>query len=81
VHAASANAALLGDRRHGGSKRWTLEDGRVISFERVMLHSCLLGLVDAEGARWELRGPCPRDFVRHFATLGGSSSPDDHAFW
>jgi RluA family pseudouridine synthase len=39
VHASHAGAPLLGDRTYGGPSRATLPTGRVLAFDRIMLHA------------------------------------------
>jgi 23S rRNA-/tRNA-specific pseudouridylate synthase len=46
VHASAAGSALLGDVAYGGVKRLTLENGRILSAQRVMLHCAAFRMPD-----------------------------------
>ncbi len=70
VHAAHAGAALFGDVRYGGDKRVTLEDGRVVSARRVMLHCAWLSLP----GELVLSAEVPEDMRRCWLGLGGSEA-------
>lgn len=81
VHAAHAGAPLLGDHRYGGPKRVTLEDGRVLTVRRTMLHCAVLGLPRVGGGRLDLRLAPPDDFVNLFVSLGGAPAELDPSGW
>lgn len=73
VHAAHAGLPLLGDVRYGGSRRVVLEDGRVLSARRVMLHCAWLRVPSVEGAGFvELERPAPPDLAELWSALGGA---------
>lgn len=80
-HAADAGAALVGDRRYGGTRRCTLANGQVVRVERVLLHSTRLLLEDETHGPWDLKSPTPPDFNAHYVALGGSGAADDYALW
>jgi 23S rRNA-/tRNA-specific pseudouridylate synthase len=72
VHAARAGSPLLGDRHYGGAGRVVLENGRVLSARRVMLHCARLRLPDvAQGGELELWCPPPADFRELWRSAGG----------
>jgi 23S rRNA-/tRNA-specific pseudouridylate synthase len=54
VHAAAAGAPLLGDVAYGGTKRLTLDNGRILSAERVMLHCAYVRLPHPDPGQREL---------------------------
>ncbi|NOY92380.1 MAG: RluA family pseudouridine synthase [Deltaproteobacteria bacterium] len=75
VHAQAAGFPLLGDRVYGGARRVVLEDGRVVSVRRVMLHCAALGLPDVvRGGRLCLEAPLPEDVQRVWRGLGGDAA-------
>jgi 23S rRNA-/tRNA-specific pseudouridylate synthase len=72
VHAAAAGAPLLGDTDYGGARRLVLDDGRVRTAERVMLHCACLELPHpATGAPLRLEAPVPDELARLFVGTGG----------
>jgi RluA family pseudouridine synthase len=72
VHAAAAGAPLLGDTDYGGARRVVLEDGRVRTAERVMLHCARVELPHpATGAMLRLEVPIPDELARLFVGTGG----------
>lgn len=71
VHASAAGAPLLGDRDYGGPTRLTLPSGRVLTFDRVLLHAARVTIDDDEAGPLELRAPIPAALAEVFRALGG----------
>jgi 23S rRNA-/tRNA-specific pseudouridylate synthase len=73
VHAAAAGAPLLGDVAYGGSKRLTLDNGRILSAERVMLHCALVCLPHPDPKQRELvlAATPPPDMQQLWRSSGG----------
>lgn len=69
VHAASANAPLLGDRAHGGTQRIATTNGRVIEAPRVALHAERVTI-----AHERIAAPIPLDLRDLWERLGGLPS-------
>ncbi len=74
VHAAAAGVPLLGDAAYHGEKRVVRADGRVIAFERPMLHCHALRLPAIGGGTIELRDPAPDDMRAAWVALGGDET-------
>lgn len=75
VHAADAGVPLLGDARYGGPKRVVLEDGRVVTAKRTMLHCAWLRIPAVEGTELlDLHAPVPDDFAKVWRALGGGDA-------
>lgn len=75
VHASAAGCSLLGDTSYGGDKRVTLDNGRVLSARRVMLHCAQLRIPDVvSGGDLALHLPPAEDFESLFTSLGGAAS-------
>jgi 23S rRNA-/tRNA-specific pseudouridylate synthase len=74
VHAAAAHSPLLGDVAYGGEKRVTLNNGRILSAGRVMLHCASVSLPhpSAVQGRLALSLPPPADMVRLWISAGGA---------
>jgi len=75
VHAARAGVPLFGDHAYGGPRRIVLDDGRVVTAHRVMLH-CLrvrFPRLDGKGGV-ELTADPPHDMVEVWTALGGEAS-------
>lgn len=72
VHASAAGHPILGDTAYGGVPRVVLENGRVITARRVMLHCTRLSLPDiASGDERVLVSEAPSDLVKVWTGLGG----------
>jgi tRNA pseudouridine32 synthase / 23S rRNA pseudouridine746 synthase len=69
IHAAKANAALLGDRAHGGVQRIASVTGSVIQPTRVALHAHRVSI-----ASERIEAPIPADLRDLWQRLGGSAS-------
>lgn len=78
VHAASAGAALIGDRDYGGASRLTLNTGRVIALDRIALHAARI-VVPGRAGPIEGRAPIPPELLGLWAALGGQSEAWDRA--
>jgi 23S rRNA-/tRNA-specific pseudouridylate synthase len=76
VHAAHADAPLLGDATYGGPRRLTLADGRVLEPGRVALHALRITVPDARGAPWVVTAGVPEVLRDLWSVLGG-----DPAAW
>ncbi|MEZ4222442.1 MAG: RluA family pseudouridine synthase [Polyangiaceae bacterium] len=74
IHAAAAGLPLIGDRRHGGPRSWTLPDGRVQELSRVALHAWEIGLADPEGGTFQVRSTVPAVLVELWCSLGGAEA-------
>jgi 23S rRNA pseudouridine1911/1915/1917 synthase len=67
-----ARCPILGDARYGGPRAVTLDDGRVVSVGRVMLHAAGLVLRHPEsGSPLAIEAPPPPDFADLLLALGG----------
>jgi 23S rRNA-/tRNA-specific pseudouridylate synthase len=71
VHAGHAGSPLLGDRAYGGPSRATLPNGRVLAFDRIMLHAARV-TVDGHA----IDSPIPEKLRALWLALGG-----DDAAW
>lgn len=73
VHASAAGAPLLGDVAYGGAKRVTLENGRILSAGRTMLHCAAFRMPDpaAPSKRIELTLQPPADMRELWRDAGG----------
>jgi tRNA pseudouridine32 synthase / 23S rRNA pseudouridine746 synthase len=69
IHAAGANAPLLGDRAHGGTQRIATTNGRVIQASRVALHAERVTIADEQ-----VVAPIPLDLRELWERLGGRRS-------
>ncbi len=69
IHAAAAGVPLLGDHAHGGARRVTGSDGRVLEVPRVALHSLWVAIGDGK-----IVSPVPTDMLELWQWLGGSDS-------
>jgi 23S rRNA pseudouridine1911/1915/1917 synthase len=76
VHAAAAQSPLLGDVAYGGDKRITLDNGRILSAGRVMLHCAYVSLPhpDRAQARLTLSLPPAADLLKLWLSAGGAAS-------
>lgn len=75
VHAARAGCPIVGDVDYGGASRVVLEDGRVVSAPRVMLHCREVRVPRIEGGEEHcFRAPVPDDLRAAFIKLGGDAS-------
>jgi 23S rRNA-/tRNA-specific pseudouridylate synthase len=75
VHAAAAGSPLLGDVAYGGQKRLTLDNGRILSAGRVMLHCAHVSLPHPDKARDSLLlslAPAA-DLLKLWLSAGGAS--------
>ncbi len=73
VHAAHAGSPIFGDRHYGGATRLTLDNGRVWSARRVMLHCAALRIPSpTDGAPLTLHAPVPEDMAGLWQGLGGA---------
>jgi 23S rRNA-/tRNA-specific pseudouridylate synthase len=75
VHSAAANSPLLGDVAYGGERRLTLDNGRILSAGRVMLHCAQVALPHPSAASGTLRlslAP-PADMLKLWLSAGGAS--------
>ncbi len=77
VHASHASLPLLGDRAYGGKPRATLSDGRVLTFNRVVLHAARVTLLREEPLI--LSAPIPLRLRQWWDALGGAASAWDQA--
>lgn len=75
VHAAAASLPLLGDVAYAGAKRLTLDNGRILSAERVMLHCASLCAPhpDAEGGTLTLTLAPAADLLQLWLAAGGAA--------
>lgn len=72
VHCARGGHPILGDTGYGGPPRVVLDNGRVVTARRPMLHCARLALPDvARGGTIELVAPVPDDLARTWDQLGG----------
>ncbi len=73
VHAARAGLPLCGDVDYGGPRRATLANGRIVGFDRVMLHCLSVAFPDIDGVTENKRfvAPVPDDMSNAFSSLGG----------
>jgi 23S rRNA-/tRNA-specific pseudouridylate synthase len=74
VHSAAANSPLLGDVAYGGERRLTLDNGRILSAGRVMLHCAQVALPHPSAASGTLRlslAP-PADMLKLWLSAGGA---------
>lgn len=78
VHAARAGAPLAGDVAYGGQRRFTLDNGRVLSARRVMLHCAALDMPDPSrpGQTLQLRLDVHRDMASLWNGAGGEPLPE-----
>jgi 23S rRNA-/tRNA-specific pseudouridylate synthase len=70
IHASSAGAPLIGDRRYGGPARITDRSGRVVNVDRVLLHAHVVELDDG-GERIRAVSPIPELFHEVWRLLDG----------
>lgn len=73
VHASAAGSPLLGDVAYGGDKRLTLDNGRILSAGRTMLHCAAFRMPNPERPRemLTLSLPPPDDLAALFRAAGG----------
>jgi 23S rRNA-/tRNA-specific pseudouridylate synthase len=73
VHTAAAGSPLLGDVAYGGDRRVTLDNGRILSAGRVMLHCASVSLPHPSAAhgRLTLSLPPPADMLKLWTSAGG----------
>lgn len=73
VHAAHASCPLLGDVAYGGVKRLVLDNGRILSAGRVMLHCAEVQLPhpDAGIGTLALQLPVEADMAKLWTSAGG----------
>ena len=82
VHAARAGAPLLGDRHYGGPMQRTLNNGRVLRANRVLLHCARVRLPSvSDNTRVTIDAPVPEDFCSLWQQLGGDLTQLDPAVW
>ncbi|MDP9000203.1 MAG: RluA family pseudouridine synthase [Myxococcota bacterium] len=74
LHAAHANAPLIGDRAYGGPTRLTLANGRVVEPRRIALHAALVVVPDERGAPLAVKSAIPSALVDLWSTLGGDAA-------
>jgi 23S rRNA pseudouridine1911/1915/1917 synthase len=75
VHAARAGCPILGDVDYGGASRVVLDDGRVVSAPRVLLHCREVRVPRVEGGEGHrFLAPIPEDFAKTFTKLGGDAA-------
>jgi 23S rRNA-/tRNA-specific pseudouridylate synthase len=74
VHAAKAGCALLGDVAYGGEKRITLENGRILTAPRVMLHCAYVHLPVPSGPPLTIELAAPEDLQALWRSAGGEAS-------
>jgi 23S rRNA pseudouridine1911/1915/1917 synthase len=75
VHAARAGCPILGDVDYGGASRVVLEDGRVVSAPRVLLHCREVRVPRVEGGEGHrFLAPIPEDLRVTFTKLGGEAA-------
>jgi 23S rRNA pseudouridine1911/1915/1917 synthase len=72
VHAAHANAALLGDRDYGGENRAVLPSGRVLAVRRIALHAGRVIVPLGSGGALEVRSDAPDELRELWRALGGA---------
>jgi 23S rRNA-/tRNA-specific pseudouridylate synthase len=72
VHAAAANAPLLGDTTYGGPRRLLAPDGSVHSIPHVALHAASVELVHA-GQPLRVEAPFPAVLLALWQSLGGDA--------
>lgn len=72
VHCAKAGAPILGDLSYGGPTRVVLENGRVITARRPLLHCARVELPRPGLEPLDLRAPIHEDLVSAWSKLGGS---------
>lgn len=73
VHAAHAGAPLFGDVHYGGERRVSLENGRVVTAKRVMLHCAKVSLPPMlDAAARVFVCPVPVDLATLWCDVGGS---------
>ena len=75
VHSAAAQSPLLGDVAYGGERRLTLDNGRILSAGRVMLHCAHVALPhpDSARARLSLSLAPPADLLKLWLSAGGAA--------
>jgi len=76
IHAAGGGAPMLGDLEHGGPGQCVLDDGSVLSFDRVGLHAARLTVLLPGAPAWEITAETPASLRTWWAQLGG----DDEAW-
>jgi 23S rRNA pseudouridine1911/1915/1917 synthase len=71
VHAAHAQAPLLGDRAYGGDTRIVLDTGRVLAVRRIALHAALVVVPRPNGPLLDVRSPVPPELRELWSAMGG----------
>ncbi len=71
VHAAHADAPLLGDPTYGGPARVTLASGRVLEPRRVALHAARVVVPSGQGEPLVAISPVPPELLDLWSALGG----------
>ncbi len=79
VHAAHAEAPLLGDRFYGGPTRATRPSGSVLSFGRIALHAARVRVPREDGRVIEVSSPVPEVLRDWWRTGGGEDSAWERA--
>lgn len=74
VHAAFANAPLLGDTAYGGPSRLTSPNGAVTAILRVGLHAARVDVPGLYGDRLSVTAPVPDDLSVLWEAAGGAPS-------
>lgn len=82
VHAARGGAPLWGDKHYGGPAREVMDDGRVVSARRVMLH-CTQLILPGIGKPEPLivHAPVAADMRGFFVALGGDAALMSPSAW
>lgn len=71
VHSSHAGSPLVGDVHYGGPRRITLDDGRIVTVNRVMLHCTRVSFPLPNGERGIFVAELPDDFRATWKALGG----------
>lgn len=79
VHASAAGSPLLGDVAYGGTRRLTLNNGRIVSAGRVMLHCAAVRLPHPQASHGalSLELPAPVDMQQLWSAVGGAAGALD----
>ena len=74
MHASAAGCPLAGDVAYGGARRLTLDNGRILSAERTMLHCAAFAMPDPSrpGQVFTLALPAPDDMQTLWRSAGGT---------
>lgn len=79
VHAAHANAPLLGDTVYGGPPRLVFASGAVTRLSRIALHAAWVEVPDAKGEGFCAFAPVPDDLRAIWKAVGGSDEGIERA--